>query len=59
LRVIRRAIAVLVGAFVLSAAAGAMRPAQALTCAPDLEDACRVVATVVCAVAAKGKPCLG
>jgi len=34
------------------------RPAQAMTCAPDLEDACRIVATVVCGVVAKGKPCL-
>ena len=37
---------------------GAARPASAMTCAPDLEDACRVVATVVCGVLAKGKPCL-
>ena len=32
--------------------------ASAMTCAPDLEDACRVVATVVCGIVAKGKPCL-
>jgi hypothetical protein len=34
------------------------RPASAMTCAPDLEDACRVAATVICKVVAKGQPCL-
>ncbi len=32
--------------------------ASAMTCAPDLEDACRIAATVICKVAAKGQPCL-
>jgi hypothetical protein len=34
------------------------RPASAMTCAPDLEDACRIAATVICKVVAKGQPCL-
>jgi hypothetical protein len=37
---------------------GAARPAAAMTCAPDLEDACRIVFTVVCGVVAKGRPCV-
>lgn len=37
---------------------GAARPASAMTCAPELEDACRIVFTVVCDVAAKGRPCV-
>ena len=37
---------------------GVVTPASAMTCAPDLEDACRVVFTVVCGVVAKGKPCV-
>jgi hypothetical protein len=37
---------------------GAAPRAQAMTCAPDLEDACRIVFTVVCGVVTKGKPCV-
>ena len=33
-------------------------PANAMVCMDGLDDACRVVATVVCGVVAKGKPCL-
>ena len=41
-------------AFVLAAVVFAFpllvaTPSQAMTCAPDLEDACRIVFTVVCA----------
>jgi hypothetical protein len=34
------------------------QPASAMTCAPDFEVACSVVAKVVCGVLAKGRPCL-
>ena len=44
--------------FAAGALVGSARPASAMTCAPDLEDACRVVFTVVCGVVAKGKPCV-
>jgi hypothetical protein len=37
---------------------GAAPHTEAMTCAPDLQDACAVVARVVCAVVAKGRPCL-
>jgi hypothetical protein len=43
------------GAFTAIAAAP---HASAMTCAPDLEDACRTAAFVICKVVAKGQPCL-
>jgi hypothetical protein len=33
-------------------------PSQASTCDDSIEDACRVAATVICKVVAKGQPCL-
>ena len=37
---------------------GSATPAQAWTCDESIEDACVVVATVVCKVLAKGQPCI-
>jgi hypothetical protein len=36
----------------------AARPASAMTCDESIEDACRIAATVICKVVAKGEPCL-
>jgi hypothetical protein len=54
----RRIKAVVLASVFLALSAFGSRPADAMTCAPDLEDACRVAATVICGVVAKGQPCL-
>lgn len=54
----RRILALIAAAVFFVSAFAAARPAQAMTCAPDFEDACRIVATVVCGVVTKGEPCL-
>ena len=50
--------AIVAAVFAFVPLAGAARSASAMTCAPDLDDACRVVFTVVCGVVAKGRPCV-
>ena len=54
----KRVRVLIVAAVFAIATFGAAKPAGAMTCAPDLETACRVVATVVCGVVTKGRPCL-
>ena len=51
-------VGIVAAVFALVPLVGAARPASAMTCAPDLEDACRIVFTVVCGVVAKGQPCV-
>ena len=48
----------LVGAVLALTTLGTAQPASAMTCIEELEDACRVAATVICKVVAKGEPCL-
>ena len=58
---IRRRVVVLLlaaGAAVGFPMAVAAPSAHAMMCDPDLQAACRVAGTVVCAVVAKGRPCL-
>lgn len=50
--------ALIVGLAIAGSSFAGIKPAEAFTCSPDLAEACRVVATAVCGVVAKGKPCL-
>jgi hypothetical protein len=50
-------IAIVVTVFAAVPIIGA-QPASAMTCSEDIEDACRIAATVICKVVAKGQPCL-
>lgn len=54
----RLRVAVVAAALAAFGLVGSASPAHASRCDPELEEACRIAATVICEVVAKDKSCL-